>query len=175
LINQQSEILNQQSMKTLLILRHAKSSWKEAELADHDRPLNKRGKRDAPRIGKLVRQEDLVPDLILSSTAKRAHKTSEAVAEESGYRGEVQLIPELYAAPPEAYLEAVKGLRDEYSRVMVVGHNRAWRSWSRPLPGNGEPADGAAQVALPSRRWQDLDDETEGETGESVDAWESGE
>ena len=62
-------------MKSLLLLRHAKSSWKEAELADHERPLNKRGRADAPRMGRLLMEQDLVPDLILSSTAKRARQT----------------------------------------------------------------------------------------------------
>jgi phosphohistidine phosphatase len=71
-------------LKTLLLMRHAKSSWKHTELDDHDRPLAKRGKRDAPRMGQLVRQEELVPQLILSSTAVRARNTAEIVAEESG-------------------------------------------------------------------------------------------
>ena len=57
-------------MKALFILRHAKSSWTEQDLPDHDRPLNKRGKNDAPRMGKLLKDEDLIPDLILSSTAR---------------------------------------------------------------------------------------------------------
>ena len=72
-------------MKTLLILRHAKSSWKDPALADHDRPLNKRGKSDAPRMGALMRQLGLIPELILSSTAKRAYITAEAAADESGF------------------------------------------------------------------------------------------
>jgi phosphohistidine phosphatase len=152
-------------MKTLLILRHAKSSWKEAELADHDRPLSKRGKRDAPRMGKLVRQEELAPDLILSSSAKRAHKTAQAVAEESGYAGEVQIVPELYAAGPEAYLEALHTLDDENSRVMVVGHNPGLEELVETLTGETVtlPTAALAQVALPIQRWQELNDETQGE------------
>ena len=68
-------------MKSLLILRHAKSSWKNLDLSDHDdRPLNKRGKNDAPRLGKLLRKENLIPDVIISSTAIRAHDTAKAVA-----------------------------------------------------------------------------------------------
>ena len=63
-------------MKTLLILRHAKSSWNNLDLPDYDRPLNKRGKRDAPRMGDFLRHQDLVPDLVISSTAKRAKKTA---------------------------------------------------------------------------------------------------
>ena len=66
-------------MKTLLILRHAKSSWDNLDLSDYDRPLNKRGKRDAPRMGDFLRQQELVPDLIISSTAKRA-KNSQKIA-----------------------------------------------------------------------------------------------
>jgi len=80
-------------MKTLLILRHAKSSWKNPGLADHNRPLNKRGKRDAPRVGRLLRDKNLTPDLILSSTAKRALDTAEAAAESSGYEGEINHGP----------------------------------------------------------------------------------
>jgi phosphohistidine phosphatase len=63
-------------MKTLLIMRHAKSSWKDPDLSDHDRPLNKRGKHDAPRMGKLLKDEDLVPALIISSTAAKGQKDS---------------------------------------------------------------------------------------------------
>jgi phosphohistidine phosphatase len=152
-------------MKTLLILRHAKSSWKEPEMADHDRPLNKRGKQDAPRIGRLIRKEELAPDLILSSSARRAYKTAQAVAEESGYAGEVQLSPELYAAGPEAYLEALCGLGDELSRVMVVGHNPGLEELVETLTGESLtlPTAALAQVALPIQHWQELDDETQGE------------
>ena len=110
-------------MKTLLILRHAKSSWKNTGLADHDRPLTKRGKRDAPRMGRLLRDENLTPDLIVSSTAKRALDTAEAVAEASGYEGEVESRPEFYMAGPEAYLRALRALSDDYECVMVIGHN----------------------------------------------------
>ena len=62
-------------MKTLLILRHAKSSWKFPDLSDHDRPLNRRGKQDAPRMGRLLKEKGLVPDLVISSTATRAKDT----------------------------------------------------------------------------------------------------
>ena len=85
-------------MKSLLILRHAKSSWKHPELTDHDRPLNKRGKRDAPRMGEILRSEHLIPEAIISSTAARAHATAEAVAKASGYKGKIALNRSLYAA-----------------------------------------------------------------------------
>ncbi len=71
-------------MKSILVLRHAKSSRKDPDLTDHDRPLNKRGKRDAPRMGRLLKKEHLVPDAIISSTAMRARATAEAVGKASG-------------------------------------------------------------------------------------------
>ena len=75
-------------MKTLLIFRHAKSSWKHPELADHDRSLNKRGKLDAPMMGELLRNEDALPELILSSSANRARTTAELFIEGSGFDGD---------------------------------------------------------------------------------------
>jgi len=110
-------------VKTLLILRHAKSSWKNMSLEDHDRPLNKRGKRSAKRMGRLLAQEDLRPDLILSSTAARARKTARRVAAAAGFEGEIELLDEFYHARPMAYLDAVARVSDGLDRVMVVGHN----------------------------------------------------
>lgn len=110
-------------MKTLLILRHAKSSWKISGQADHDRPLNDRGKRDAPCIGKLLLEKGLTPDLILSSTAKRTRKTASLVAESCGYQGEISKVQDLYLAGPSNYLDALRDLDDATDRVLVVGHN----------------------------------------------------
>ncbi len=110
-------------MKTLLLMRHAKSSWKDSELDDHDRPLNKRGKRDAPRIGQLLKDENLLPDLILSSTARRARKTAEQVIQHSGYRGETRITGELYNASRDQLLAFVAALPDTASHVLVIGHN----------------------------------------------------
>ena len=108
-------------MKTLLVLRHAKSSWKHSELADHDRPLNERGRRDAPRVGMFVTDAGLVPDLILSSTAKRARSTAEEVAACCAYDSEVVLEPRLYLADPTTIVDIVQGLR-ECIRVRQVRH-----------------------------------------------------
>ena len=85
-------------MKTLLILRHAKSSWNNLDLPDYDRPLNKRGKRDAPRMGDFLRHQDLVPDLIISSTAKRAKKTAKLFAKAVGYKEKISLETSFYHA-----------------------------------------------------------------------------
>ncbi|MGB7955409.1 MAG: histidine phosphatase family protein [Candidatus Nitrosopolaris sp.] len=100
-------------MKSVLILRHAKSSWKHPELADHDRPLNKRGKRDAQRMGELLRNEHLIPESVISSTAIRARDTAKAVVKASGYKGKIALNRSLYAAGPEAYLKVLNGLSND--------------------------------------------------------------
>src|SRR5512145_2686346 len=104
-------------MNILLVLRHAKSSWKFPDLSDHDRPLNRRGKRDAPRMGKLLNEKDLVPDLVISSTAARAKCTAAAVAKHSGYKGKKIKFGSLYAAEPAAYLTVLRNLADNYRQV----------------------------------------------------------
>ena len=88
------------NMKSVLILRHAKSSWKHPDVDDHDRPFNKRGKRDAPHMGEILQNEHLVPDLIISSSAKRARSTAKAVAKAAEYNGDITFNQSLYAAPP---------------------------------------------------------------------------
>jgi len=110
-------------MKTLLILRHAKSSWEFTELPDHDRPLNNRGKRDAPRIGKMLLKERLIPQLIISSSAIRAHSTAEKVAKACGYQGEILVDSSLYGSEYKAYLNILRNQHDRFDIVMVVGHN----------------------------------------------------
>ena len=157
-------------MKTLLILRHAKSSWKDANLADHDRPLNKRGKRDAPRMGSLLREQDLIPDVILSSSAERAYKTAEAAADESGFEGEVILSRDLYSFGPEPYLAYLANLPDEYERVMVVGHNPAMEELLEELTGEYQrfPTAALALVQLPIENWSEIG---ESEGGRLANLW----
>ena len=111
-------------MKTLLVLRHAKSSWEQPGLDDHARPLNARGERDAPRMGRLVRAEGLTPDLIISSDAARARATAEAMAEAARYPGTILLEPRLYHADTAEILDVLRTTIDEdVASVMIVGHN----------------------------------------------------
>lgn len=151
-------------MKTLLVLRHAKSSWKDPELADYQRPLNKRGKRDAPKVGRLLREDDLVPELILSSPAHRARATAEMVAEESGYEGEIEYFPEFYPGDPEAYLHVLSRLPNEYRYVMVIGHNPGLEELLETLTGDSIrlPTAALAQILFSIQSWRDLDEFTEG-------------
>ena len=110
-------------MRTLLILRHGKATNDEAG-RDRDRALTKRGKREAEQMGERLRSQGLVPDRIISSSALRARDTARRVAAESGFRGAIDELDELYLADPDAYIKAVQRLADADSeRVLVVGHN----------------------------------------------------
>lgn len=109
-------------MKTLLIMRHAKSSH-DLPVADHERPLNERGLRDAPEMGKRLKKKELVPDRIISSTAVRATETAQLVAEACGYAGELDRRGVLYHAPPESYFEVLRTLDDACHCVLMIGHN----------------------------------------------------
>lgn len=151
-------------MKTLLILRHAKSSWSNARLADHDRPLNARGRRDAPRMGRLLQQEDLMPDLIISSSAERALTTAELVAMESGYDNAMLVTRDLYHAMPEDYVDVLRAQGGEARRVMVVGHNPGVEELLDDLTGEEErmPTAALALVYLPIHGWHELDLDVEG-------------
>jgi len=157
-------------MKSLLILRHAKSSWKDEHLADYDRPLKKRGKGDAARMGALLRRASLVPDFIITSSAKRARATADLVIDACGYEGEIYVTRELYAADMLTYFDVLREVDDVYHRVMVVGHNPGLEMFLDALTEVGEPMPTAAlaYVRLPIRAWRDLDEET---VGELVNVW----
>jgi len=109
--------------KRLFILRHAKSDWNDADLPDHDRPLNERGKLEAPRVGKMLRQTDRVPDLIVSSTAKRARKTAEKVADACSYEGTILQYAQLYNASIDQILQVLRSVPNDPQSLMVVAHN----------------------------------------------------
>lgn len=151
-------------MKTLLILRHAKSSWANPALSDFERPLKKRGKRDAPRMGRLIRQQDLVPDFILSSPAKRARNTAKAAAEECGYEGEIEYVPEFYPGDPMTHIETLADVPDWCQIVMVVGHNPGLEELIYVLAGESArmPTAALAELSLPIDHWVELDDEPAG-------------
>jgi phosphohistidine phosphatase len=149
-------------MKTLLLLRHAKSSWAREDLPDHDRPLNKRGKRDAPRMGQMLRENQLVPELILSSTAKRARKTAAKVARQCRYEGVIELAGELYLAPAGEYLQVLRQIPDHVSLAMVVGHNPGAEELLALLTGCTMtlPTAALARVELDLASWRQLAAET---------------
>jgi phosphohistidine phosphatase len=146
-------------MKTLLLLRHAKSSWKHPELTDYDRPLNKRGRRTAPLIGALLQDENLIPDLILCSSAVRTHHTALLVAKACNYVGEIEQTRKLYLAEPQDYIEVLRKVAEKHACVLVVGHNPGLETLMETLTGEAMamPTAALAQIELPLRRWGDLD------------------
>ena len=110
-------------MKTLLLMRHAKSSWDQDELTDFERPLNHRGQKDAPRMGRFLKQQNLIPDLIISSTAVRAATTATIVARMSGYEKGIHLTPALYESSLQDFLGVLEQIPDEVNSVLLVSHN----------------------------------------------------
>jgi phosphohistidine phosphatase len=151
-------------MKTLLVLRHAKSSWKDPELDDHERPLNARGRRDGPRMGQLVREHGLIPDIVISSDAVRARLTAEAVAEAARYAGEILLDPHLYAASPADILSLLRTVRENAETVMIIGHNPGLEELVEQLTGERQdlPTAALAHIALEIDQWRDLTLSTRG-------------
>lgn len=111
-------------MKNLVIIRHAKSSWDNPVLPDQERPLNPRGKRDAPFMGQILLSRGLTPDLIITSPAKRARKTAKLVAAAVGYPADGILEdPRLYLHGVPVLMDLVAALPDATNRVYLVGHN----------------------------------------------------
>jgi len=111
-------------MKTIILVRHAKSSWKDLSLDDFDRPLNKRGKRNAPFMGEKLQEKQIMPDLVLSSSAKRARKTAIAIAKAIGYpKKKIVFDDNMYHGSVSYMFELVRNLDDENETIMLFGHN----------------------------------------------------
>ena len=111
-------------MKTLFLVRHAKSSRDDPSLPDRDRPLDDRGMQDAPKMGKRLAKRDVKPDLLLSSPALRALTTAHLIAEEVGYkRKDIVVDDRLYASSADDLLAVIRALDKKLNRVMLFGHN----------------------------------------------------
>ena len=113
--------MDENATHRLVLLRHAKSEW--PDVADHERPLAKRGRRDAPLVGRWLRRSGYVPDAVVCSTARRARETWELVAGTLGASPEVRYEPRVYDATVLALLMLVRELPREQRTVMIVGHN----------------------------------------------------
>lgn len=111
-------------MKTLLLTRHAKSSWDDPALPDFDRPLNKRGKHDAPRMGKWLAKQDIIPSRIISSPARRARNTAKVFAKALAFPVEkIRYEDSLYGADCQQLLMLIRQISDHHDRILLVGHN----------------------------------------------------
>ena len=110
-------------MKILLLLRHAKSSWKDKYQRDFDRPLNDRGKKAAETIGQYIRKEGISPELVLSSTAVRARQTTDIVLRAARLQSELRYDERIYEASPSRLMEVISQIDEKLSSVLLVGHN----------------------------------------------------
>ena len=151
-------------MKTLLLLRHAKSSWKNVTLEDHDRPLNKRGSREAPQAGEFLRESVLVPDSIVSSSALRAKSTASLVGEICGRQVFVSIDPRIYLADLDTLITVVQNCSSVVQRLLVIGHNPGLEQLVEKLTGEYRelPTTALAHISLPISSWDDLRNFTEG-------------
>ena len=147
-------------MKTITLLRHAKSSWTDPGLRDFDRPLNDRGKRDLPRMAARFVDKHDPPELIVSSPAKRARKTARGFAKGLGLdKGEVCFEDLIYEAFFDTLLEVIWSLDDSLDDVMLVGHNPGFTELCEWLSGAGianMPTCALARIELGVERWRDV-------------------
>ena len=111
-------------MKKLYLIRHAKSSWENPGLNDFDRPLNKRGKRDAPFMGKILSDKNILPEIVMSSPAKRAWKTAKEICKKINFPIEdIIKKEEIYEASSNMLLEILQSTNENFESVMLFGHN----------------------------------------------------
>jgi len=121
-------------MKTLYLVRHAKSSWKHPELSDFERPLNKRGKRDAPAIGQYLRSKDIKPDIIISSSAVRALMTTKIISKSLSYPfNQVVFSRDIYEANISSLFKTISEVNNKFNSTMMVGHNPAMTDLANAL------------------------------------------
>jgi phosphohistidine phosphatase len=152
-------------MKNLLLMRHAKSSWKDDSLEDHERPLKKRGRKDSIRMARVIADNNLTPDLILSSTAVRARETVEILAKELAYSGQILFSDELYMGEPQDFVSALGEISDDPNTVMIVAHNPGLEAYLQIIDGEIEsvPTACLGHLVLVLDAWQDISLETMGD------------
>lgn len=147
-------------MKTLYIMRHAKSSWEFEELSDHDRPLNKRGRTDAPLMGQELAANNVSLQLILSSPAVRALTTATLVGRELGYDADEIVVDErIYGASADELLEVVQETPADVDTLMLVGHNEALSEFANmlsPKPMTSLPTAGVVALRFDCESWYDV-------------------
>ena len=147
------------AMKALFLVRHAKSSRDDPTLSDRARPLDDRGRRDAPRMGKRLAGRDVKPDLIVSSPALRALTTAQLIADEIGYERERIVVDDrLYASSADALLAIVRALDKKLERVMLFGHNPEFTELARRLSNEiaDMPTCAVAEFRYDTTLWRDV-------------------
>jgi len=147
-------------MKIIYLVRHAKSYWGDQSLSDFDRPLNKRGKSDASFMGSILNEKKVMPEIMISSPAKRTKKTAIAIAEMISYpEKEILFNDELYEASSGIILKLLKKIVDEYDSVMLFGHNPGLTLLNNHISGtyvDNIPTCGIVALEF-DRKWSGLD------------------
>jgi len=146
-------------MKTLLVMRHGKSSWEDPALEDFERPLKKRGKRAAEAIGREIKRRGLRPDAVIASAAVRASETAEITVRAAGGGIPITRMESLYGAGAGTYLTAITEAEDACAVVLVVGHNPDLEDLVERLTGEPVemPTGALAEVEIDSDRWSGLE------------------
>lgn len=147
-------------MKTLYMVRHAKSSWDDMSLSDHDRPLNGRGEKNAPEMGKRLKDRGILPDLLLSSSAIRAYETARKIANEIGYvESRIVISKDLYHADEEDIVHFLQQQKDENHSLMIFGHNPGFTDCVNLLSEAGFyniPTCGVVGITFNTDHWNDI-------------------
>ena len=145
-------------MKTLFVLRHAKSSWDDAGLTDIERPLNERGRGDAPRMGRLMRGRGLRPDVILCSPAERTRQTAALLAPAAGLDAALRYDERIYEASAGLLIDVLSEVEREAEGVLLIGHNPGVEKLIEVLTGASARMTTAAlaRVTLDIDAWRDL-------------------
>lgn len=147
-------------MKTLFIIRHAKSDWENPLLSDFDRPLNKRGQKDAPFMGSILAKTHIHPDLVLSSPAVRARMTAIEIAKRIGYNTDLIVYNEaFYAADCDTIEVILKSIPSTQQTVFLVGHNPGLTEFSEYISGHSIvniPTCGVVCMQLKENDWQSI-------------------
>ena len=145
-------------MKTILFMRHTKSSWKDRHLDDFERPLKKSGKKDAQVMAQILVDKELVPQKLFSSSAKRACQTAEIIKEGTKSNISIEYLDQLYMAEVPVYENLLRDMPDELGRVMIIGHNPVIESIVQVFCNQIEslPAGAIAIVNAPIKSWKEL-------------------
>jgi|AGTN01.2.fsa_nt_gi Phosphohistidine phosphatase SixA len=147
-------------MKQLYLLRHAKSSWDDDSLDDFDRPLNPRGKKAAPLMGKVVKERDIAPDIILCSPAKRTKQTIKLVNETAKLKADVTFEEAIYDSSAADLRKLLKKQKKSVGSILLIGHNPGLEELLEQLTGKYEPLPTAAlvQIDVNSDDWSHIKD-----------------
>ena len=146
-------------MKTLFLVRHAKSSRDDPSLSDRDRPLDERGKQDGPQMGKRLAKRDVKPDLLLSSPALRALTTAHLIAEEVGYKRKAIVVDDrLYASSADDLLAVIRALDKKLNRVMLFGHNPEFTDLAHRLSSEiiDMPTSAVVEFNFDTKAWSEV-------------------